>query len=65
MSIIEFRGVRLRPMTIFDQDLVLKWRCDPIIANVMYTKIINPNIEAQIKWFRSMEESVFHEYWII
>ena len=65
MPTIEFRGVRLRPMTILDQDLVLRWRSDQAIGRVMYSQINDLNIDAQIKWFRQIVASTSHEYWII
>lgn len=65
MSTIEFRGVRLRPMTILDQDLVLRWRSDQVIGRVMYSQIHDTNIDAQINWFRRISVSKSHEYWII
>lgn len=65
MPIIEFRGVRLRPMTILDQELVLKWRSDYAIGRVMYSQIHDANINSQINWFRRISVSKSHKYWII
>jgi UDP-4-amino-4,6-dideoxy-N-acetyl-beta-L-altrosamine N-acetyltransferase len=65
MPTIQFRGVRLRPMTIFDQDLVLRWRSDQAIGRVMYSQLGVPSIDSQINWFRRIASSPDYEYFII
>lgn len=65
MSIIQFRGVRLRPMDEADQELVLQWRSDPEIGRVMYTQLRGATIETQRAWFRRISSSESHEYWIV
>jgi UDP-4-amino-4,6-dideoxy-N-acetyl-beta-L-altrosamine N-acetyltransferase len=62
---IEFRGVKLRPMSECDQEMVLRWRTDKAIGQVMYSQLETQTIEAQINWFRTLENSVNQEYWVI
>mgnify|MGYP006280380861 CR=1 FL=1 len=65
MPTIHFRGVRLRPMTISDQESVLRWRGDPDIGRVMYSQLKDATIETQISWFQRIATSPINEYWII
>lgn len=65
MAIIEFGGVRLRPMTEADQSQVLAWRTDPEISRRMYTDIQEPSLARQLEWFRRVSASPRHEYWMI
>ncbi len=65
MAIIDFRGVRLRPMLESDQERVLGWRSDPDISRVMYSDVEKQSLTKQLEWYRRVSGDPRFEYWII
>lgn len=49
-------GLRFRRLTIEDAALTLKWRTDPEITKHMFTDLMNPSLESQQQWIKSLNK---------
>jgi UDP-4-amino-4,6-dideoxy-N-acetyl-beta-L-altrosamine N-acetyltransferase len=56
--------LNFRRMQDADQEMVMNWRLQPAIADVMLTEI-TPDLTRQRRWFASVKDSDKARYWII
>jgi UDP-4-amino-4,6-dideoxy-N-acetyl-beta-L-altrosamine N-acetyltransferase len=49
-------ALNFKRIEISDASLVLKWRTDPEITKGMYTDLVDPTLEKQIIWIKSLQE---------